>query len=86
MRTRTRKRLEHTRQLLDKLFRRRGAPPSWGYSVAVKSTGAGFGSVSPVFTVGGVANDIVTIAFELGTTGFIALQTPCNAKASITST
>lgn len=63
-----------------------GAPPSWGCAVAVKSAGAGFGSASPVFTVGGVAKDIVTTTFEPGTTGFITLQTPCDAKASITST
>lgn len=63
-----------------------GAPAVWGYSVAVKSTGAGLGSASPVFTVGGVANDVVTIIFEPGTTGFITLQTSCDAKATITST
>jgi len=30
-----------------------GAPPSWGYVAGVKSSGAGLGSASPVFTVGG---------------------------------
>jgi hypothetical protein len=63
-----------------------GAPPSWGYVVAVKSTGAGLGSASPVFTVGGVANDVITITMEPGTSGFITLQTRCDAKASIKST
>ena len=63
-----------------------GAPPSWGYGVEVKSTGAGLGSASPVFTVGGVPNDVITITMEPGTTGFITLQTRCDAKASITST
>jgi hypothetical protein len=63
-----------------------GAPPSWGYAVGVKSTGATLGSASPVFTVGGVSNDVITITMEPGTTGFITLQTRCDAKASITST
>ena len=63
-----------------------GAPPGWGYAVDVKSTGAGFGSQSPVFIVGGVPNDLITITMEPGTTGFITLQTKCDAKASITST
>jgi len=60
-----------------------GNPPGWGYSVNVKSTGFGMGSGAPSFTVGGVANDEVTITFTPGTTGFITLQTECNAKASI---
>ncbi len=63
-----------------------GAPPFWGYAVGVKSTGASLGSASPVFTVGGVSNDVITITMEPGTTGFITLQTRCNAKASITAT
>lgn len=63
-----------------------GAPPSWGYAVGVQSTASGFGSVSPMFIVGGVANDVVTITMQPGTTGFITLQTQCNAKASITFT
>lgn len=63
-----------------------GGEPPWGYSVAVKSTGAGLGSTSPVFTVGGVADDVVTITFQPGTTGFITLQTSREAIASITST
>ena len=56
-----------------------------GYAVSVKSTGAGIGTGSPVFIVGGVPNDIITITMEPGTTSFITLQTMCNAKASITS-
>jgi len=63
-----------------------GAPPGWGYAVNVKSTGAGFGSASPVYIVGGVANDVITITMQPGTTGFVTLQTRCNAKANITST
>jgi hypothetical protein len=63
-----------------------GAPPSWGYAVGVKSTASALGSASPVFIVGGVANDVVTITMQPGTTGFITLQTQCNAKASITFT
>jgi len=63
-----------------------GAPPSWGYFVEVKSTGAGTGSASPVYIVGGVANDVITITMQPGTTGFITLQTRCDAKTSITST
>jgi hypothetical protein len=63
-----------------------GAPPSWGYAVDVKSTGSALGTASPVFTVGGIANDVVTITMQPGTTGFVTLQTRCDAKASITST
>jgi len=62
-----------------------GAPPSWGYAVEVKSTGSAFGSASPVFIVGGIAHDVITITMQPGTTGFITLQTWCDAKASITS-
>jgi hypothetical protein len=61
-----------------------GAPGSWtGYFVEVKSTGSSIGSVSPVFIVGGVANDVITITMQPGTTGFITLQTRCGATASI---
>jgi len=63
-----------------------GAPPSWGYAVEVKSTGAGLGSASPVFVVGGVPDDVITITMQAGTTGFITLQTRCDATASIKST
>ena len=62
-----------------------GAPPGWGYSVQVNSTGAGIGSASPTFIVGGVANDVITIRMQPGTTGFITLQTRCDAKAKITA-
>jgi hypothetical protein len=36
---------------------------------------------SPTFTVGGVANDIVTLIIQPGTTGFLTLQTEDGAKA-----
>lgn len=62
-----------------------GAPPGWGYSVQVNSTGAGIGSTSPIFIVGGVANDVITITMTPGTSGFITLQTRCDAKAQITA-
>jgi hypothetical protein len=61
-----------------------GLPPGWGYAVDVHSTGSGFGSEAPTFVVGGVANDVVTIIMQPGTTAFITLQTQCGAKASIT--
>lgn len=60
-----------------------GAPPGWGYSVAVKSTGFSHGSASPVYIVGGDANEEVTFIIQSGVTGFITLQTQCKAKASI---
>lgn len=59
------------------------APPSWGYAVEVQSTGAGIGTAAPMFVVGGVANDVVTITMQPGTTAFVTLQTRCDAKASI---
>jgi hypothetical protein len=58
----------------------------WGYAVEVKSTGSAFGSASPVYIVGGVADDVITITMQPGTTGFITLQTKCDAAASITPT
>ena len=64
-------------------FSSTGAPPDWGYSVAVKSTGAGGGSASPVYIVGGGPNDEVTFVILPGVTGFVTLQTQCTAKASI---
>src|SRR5215831_12614134 len=39
-------------------------PPGWGYSVNVKSTGAGGGSLAPTYIVGGPANDIITFIFS----------------------
>lgn len=61
-----------------------GAPTAWkGYSINVKSTGSGFGSASPTFTVGGVPNDEITISALPGTACFITLQTRCRAKARI---
>jgi hypothetical protein len=58
-------------------------PPGWGYSVSVKSTGAGSGSLAPTYTVGGPANDVITFTFSPGVTGFLTLQTECGATASI---
>ncbi len=52
------------------------------YAIDVKSTGAGIGIASPTFTVGGIANDIVTVIIQPGTTGFLTLQTEEDAKAS----
>jgi hypothetical protein len=51
------------------------------YAINVKSTGFGMGTGSPTFTVGGKANDIVTIIMQPGTTGFLTLQTEKDAKA-----
>jgi len=56
---------------------------SWGYSVNVKSTGAGMGSQAPTFIVGGPARDVITFIFTPGVTGFLTLQTECGARASI---
>jgi hypothetical protein len=56
-------------------------PPNWGYSVGVKSTGAGMGSQAPSFIVGGVAKDVISITMAPGVTSFITLQTRCDAKA-----
>jgi hypothetical protein len=61
-----------------------GAPPDWGYSVSVKSTGASNGTGAPLYIVGGGPNEVVTFRMLPGTTGFITLQTACGAKASIT--
>ena len=58
-------------------------PPGWGYSVSVKSTGAGNGSLAPGYIVGGLANDVITFIFSPGVTGFLTMQTECGAKASI---
>jgi len=58
-------------------------PPGWGYSVNVKSTGFGAGSLAPTYTVGGPANDVITFIFSPGVTGFLTLQTECGAKATI---
>ena len=58
-------------------------PPGWGYSVNVKSTGSGGGSLAPTYIVGGPANDVITFIFSPGVTGFLTLQTECGAKASI---
>jgi hypothetical protein len=52
------------------------------YAINVKSTGAGLGVGSPTFTVGGIADDIVTIIIQPGTTGFLTLQTEKGAEAS----
>ncbi len=57
--------------------------PGWGYSISVKSTGAGIGSVSPTFIVGASAGDTITFVFNPGVTGFLTLQTECGAKASV---
>ncbi len=54
------------------------------YAINVKSTGAGMGIGSPTFTVGGIANDVVTVILQPGTTGFLTLQTECGAKAAMT--
>jgi hypothetical protein len=54
------------------------------YAISVKSTGAGFGVSSSTFTVGGIANDIVTIIIQPGTTVFLTLQTEEDATASFT--
>jgi hypothetical protein len=60
-------------------------PPSGvaGYSVSVKSTGFGSGTVAPTYIVGAQANDVITFSFTPGMTGFLTLQTECDAKASI---
>jgi hypothetical protein len=60
-------------------------PPSGvaGYSVSVKSTGAGNGTVAPNYIVGAQATDVITFTFAPGMTGFLTLQTECGAKASI---
>ena len=52
------------------------------YSIAIKSTGAGFGVSSPTFIVGGIAKDVVTIIIQPGTTAFLTLQTEAGATAS----
>jgi len=59
------------------------APAGWGYAVNVKSTGAGIGTASPIFIVGGVPHDEITIIMQPGTTSFITLRTKCGADASI---
>jgi hypothetical protein len=61
-----------------------GAPSGWGYSVWVKSTGFAHGSASPVYIVGGGADEQIEFIIASGVTGFITLQTQCKAKASIT--
>lgn len=54
------------------------------YGIEVKSTGFGMGGTSsPTFTVGGIANDTVTIILQPGTTGFLTLQTEEHAKATM---
>lgn len=58
-------------------------PPGWGYSVNVKSTGSGGGSLAPTYIVGGPANDVITFILSQGVTGFLTLQTECGAKGSI---
>ena len=55
------------------------------HAINVKSTGAGGSVGSPTFTVGGIANDVVTIIVQPGTTGFLTLQTEKRARASINS-
>jgi hypothetical protein len=47
--------------------------------------GFAHGSAAPVYIIGGAAKDVITFTFERGTTGFIALQTQCDVKASIKS-
>ena len=54
------------------------------YAISVKSTGAGMGVGSPTFTVGGIANDTITIILQPGTTAFLTLQTEKGAHASFT--
>jgi len=54
-----------------------------GMPSKLKSTGSGIGTQSPVFIVGGVANDVITFIMQPGTTSFITLQTRCGATASI---
>jgi len=56
---------------------------SFGYSISVKSTGAGMGTNSPTFVVGAGAGDTITFIFQPGMTGFLTLQTECGAKASV---
>lgn len=43
------------------------------------------GTGSTTFTVEGIANDMVTILLQPGTTGFLTLQTECGAKADMTT-
>ena len=54
------------------------------YAITVKSTGVSFGTSSPTFTVGGIANDVVTVIIQPGTSCFITLQTANTANPSIT--
>jgi hypothetical protein len=53
------------------------------YAISVKSTGSAMGLGSPTFTVGGTANDVVSIILQPGTNAFLTLQTCKDAKASI---
>ena len=55
----------------------------WGYVISVKSPGFGMGSESPTFVVGAGAGDTITFEFQPGVTGFLTLQTECDAKASV---
>lgn len=57
--------------------------PGWGYSISVKSTGFGMGSISPTFVIGASAGDTITFIFSPGVTGFLTVQTECGAKVSV---
>ena len=39
--------------------------------------------MAPTYIVGGPDNDVITFIFTPGVTGFLTLQTECDAKASI---
>jgi len=45
------------------------------YSIDVRSTRTRIGVSSPTFIVGGIANDVVTLVIQPGTTGLFTLQT-----------
>jgi len=51
--------------------------------IEIKSTGASVDTRSPIFTVGGLANDLVIILVTPGTKGFLSLQTADGATASL---
>ena len=54
------------------------------YAIDSQSMGTSFGISSPTFTVGGIANDTITVIVQPGTACFITLQTEKGATASIT--
>ena len=54
------------------------------YAIDSQSTGTSFGTSSPTFAVGGIANDTITVIIQPGTACYLTLQTEKGATASIT--